>query len=68
MFDSPFADIIKVFALVFGVEIRERRRALPIEPDLAENTGVSVTHESLTDRVQTVRCNEESVFLVNLKC
>lgn len=49
--DSPFADITKVLALVFGVEIWERRRALLIEPDLAENTGVSVAHESLADRV-----------------
>lgn len=61
MFYSPFANIIKVLALVFGVEIRERRRALPIEPDLAENTGVSVTHESLADRVQAVRCDGSSV-------
>lgn len=54
VFDSPSADIVKVLALVFGIEIRERRGALLIEPDLAENTGVGVTHEGLADRVQTM--------------
>lgn len=55
--NCPFANIIEVLALVLGVEIREGRGAVLVEPDLAENPGVGITHQCLADRVQAVRCN-----------
>lgn len=42
--NSPFAYIVKVLALVLRVEVWEGRGAVLIEPDLAENPRVGVTH------------------------
>lgn len=61
--NGPFAYIVKVLALVLGVEIRERRGALLIEPDLAEYPGVGIAHQSLADRVQAMRCERSSVWV-----
>lgn len=49
--NCPSAYIFKVLAFVLRVEIWECRRALLIEPDLTQNPGVGVAHQSLTDRV-----------------
>lgn len=49
--NCPSANILKILAFVLRVEIWECRGVLLIEPDLTEDPGVGVAHQSLTDRV-----------------
>ena len=55
--DSPVLDSIVVLALVLCVEIGESNGSPALfggNPDLAENTGVDVAHENLSDGVEAV--------------
>jgi hypothetical protein len=53
-FFRPVPNIVKVFALMFCVEIHKRFRMIDIPPHLAEQSCIRCTHQLLADDIQAM--------------
>ena len=54
MINSPLSNISVVLALMLRVEIRKCFWAVGKSPDLTKHSSVCITHENLTDGIETV--------------